>query len=144
MEHGFFRSLFDISFTSFITTKLIKVVYALNLVFVVVAAVVAAFAAFQEDTLLGIGVLLIGAPLVSLVYLVYVRLVLEFIIQIFRITEMLRDQLQLQGVAFSAAGWLPTTAPVTESSTTPSKCPECGAAPTPGAAFCRNCGHSLV
>jgi Domain of unknown function (DUF4282) len=143
MEHGFFRSLFDISFTSFITTKLIKVVYVLNLVLVALGAVAAAVAAFQEDTLLGIGVLLTGA-LLSLLYLVYLRLVLEFIIQIFRITETLRDQIQLQRAAFSAAGWLPTGAAVTQRLPTPPKCPECGAVPTPGAAFCRNCGHSLV
>src|SRR3954468_4963821 len=161
MERGFFRSLFDISFTSFITTKIIKFVYVITLVLVAITALVFVIAAFQQDTTLGIVTLLIGAPLASLIYVVYARLVLELIVQIFRITELLRDQNRLQSTAFSAAGWLPgdvppppqigspvtpeaTTEMPTDTTTTPAQCPECGAVPTPGAAFCRNCGHRFA
>jgi hypothetical protein len=66
MERGFFRSLFDISFTSFITTKIIKVVYVVTLVLAALAAVIAVIAAFREDTALGIVTLLVAAPLADL------------------------------------------------------------------------------
>ena len=146
MERGFFRSLFDISFTSFITTKIIKLVYVITLVLVAITALVFVIAAFRQDTTLGIVTLLIGAPLASLIYVVYARLVLELIVQIFRITELLRDQNRLQSTAFSAAGWLPSDVAVTPppAATTPDQCPQCGAVPSPGAAFCRNCGHRFA
>src|SRR3954447_22438006 len=89
MERGFFRSLFDISFTSFVTTKIIKFVYVVTLVLVAILALLFVIGAFAQDTTVGILVLLIGAPLFSLVFLVYARLALEFIVQIFRITELL-------------------------------------------------------
>jgi hypothetical protein len=143
MERGFFRSLFDISFTSFITTKIIKFVYVVTLVLAALAAAIVVIAAFREDTALGIVTLLVVAPVGALIYLVYARLVLELIIQVFRITELLRDQNHLQRAAFSAAGWLPSDVAVTQpaATTTPAACPQCGAVPSPGAAFCRNCGH---
>jgi hypothetical protein len=87
MERGFFRSLFDISFTSFITTKIIKFVYVVTLVLAALAAAIVVIAAFREDTALGIVTLLVVAPVGALIYLVYARLVLELIIQVFRITE---------------------------------------------------------
>jgi hypothetical protein len=147
MERGFFRSLFDISFTSFITTKIIKFVYVVTLVFVAVGAVFLVVAAFAQDTTIGVLTLVIGAPLLSLIYLVYARLVLELIVQIFRITELLRDQSHLQRTAFSAAGWLApdvAVSPPAAPAATPEQCPQCGAVPTPGAAFCRNCGERFA
>ena len=42
MQKGFFASLFDLSFTSFITTRVIKVLYVITLVFLVVAYLVIA------------------------------------------------------------------------------------------------------
>jgi Domain of unknown function (DUF4282) len=100
MEQGFFRSLFDISFTSFITTKIIKLVYVVALVLAVVLTTAAVVGAFRQDTTSGV-VALVVAPLVALFYIVLARLWLEIIIQVFRITELLRDQNHLQRVAFS-------------------------------------------
>jgi ribosomal protein L40E len=142
MQRGFFRSLFDISFTSFITTKIIKLVYVVTLVVVALVAVIAVIGAFRAKTALGIATLLVFAPLGALIWLIYARLVLELMIQGFRITELLRDQNHLQRTAFSAAGWLASDVAVTQPAvTTPATCPNCGAVPSPGAAFCRNCGH---
>jgi Domain of unknown function (DUF4282)/zinc-ribbon domain len=142
MQRGFFRSLFDISFTSFITTKIIKLVYVVTLVVVALVAVIAVIGAFRAKTALGIATLLVFAPLGALFWLIYARLVLELMIQGFRITELLRDQNQLQRAAFPAAGWLPSDVAVTRpAAATPAACPNCGAVPSPGAAFCRNCGH---
>jgi uncharacterized membrane protein len=155
MEPGFFRSLFDISFTRFITTRIIKFVYVVTLAVVALIALIFVIGAFRQSAGLGIAMLFVGAPLASLFYVVYARLVLEFIVQVFRITELLRDQNELQRAAFSAAGWLPTDVAVTPAvEPTPvapaaepmpvAQCPQCGAVPSPGAAFCRSCGHRLA
>jgi hypothetical protein len=146
MEHGFFRSLFDISFTSFITTKIVKLVYVVSLVLIGLAALIAVIAAFIEKPAYGVLVLLILAPLGAFIWIVLVRLWLEFVIQVFRITELLRDQSRMQRLAFSQAGWLAATsaAPTAEATIAIPECPNCGAVPSPGAAFCRNCGQRLV
>ncbi len=107
MQKGFFESLFDISFTSFITTKIIKVLYVLALVVIGLVALAFVVSAFSRSAGLGVVVLFIVAPLFSLIYIIYTRVALELIIQIFRITELLRDQNQLQRTAFAGAGWLP-------------------------------------
>lgn len=153
MERGFFSSLFDISFTSFVTTKLIKVLYVLSLVLITITALVFVVAGFEESAALGLFMLVIGAPLGALLYIIYTRVILEFIIQVFRISELLRDQGELQRQAFTAAGWLgggpaaPAPPPGPEAPTTAAaiaaSCPNCGAPTTPGARFCRSCGHQL-
>ena len=152
MERGFFSSLFDLSFTSFVTTKIIKVIYVLTLIGIALLALAFVVGAFQESTGLGLFVLLIGAPIGSLIYIIYSRVILEFIIQVFRIGELLRDQTALQREAFGAAGWLGSgsaaapapPAPSGQTSATPGACPNCGAATTSGAQFCRSCGHPLT
>jgi hypothetical protein len=107
MEKGFFGSLFDISFTSFITTKIIKFLYVLALIIVGLFALIFVVAAFRASAAAGVFTLVILAPLLSLIYIVYARVTLELIIQIFRIVELLRDQNQMQRTAFAGAGWLP-------------------------------------
>jgi hypothetical protein len=158
MNRGFFSSLFDLSFTSFITTKIIKVIYVLTLIGIGMVALVFIVGAFRDSVGLGVFVLLIGAPIGALIYTIYARVILEFIIQVFRISELLRDQNTLQRAAFSAAGWLPgeaspgvppTTAPAPAApplslSATPTTCPHCGAATLPDAQFCRSCGQKLI
>jgi hypothetical protein len=151
MDKGFFSSLFDISFTSFVTTKIIKVLYVLSLILIAITALVFVIAGFQESAGLGLFMLVIGAPLGALLYTIYTRVVLEFIIQVFRIGELLRDQGEMQRQAFTAAGWLgggPATPPLgpeapTTAAAIAASCPNCGAPTTPGARFCRSCGHQL-
>ncbi|HET6510106.1 MAG TPA: DUF4282 domain-containing protein [Baekduia sp.] len=169
MERGFFSSLFDLSFTSFVTTKIIKVIYVLSLILIGLFALAFIVAAFQDSAAAGLFVLIIAAPLGALLYTIYTRVILEFIIQVFRIGELLRDQNALQREAFATAGWLgagapapaaPTTpstpststppsplfaAPASpEASTTPATCPNCGTPTTPGGRFCRSCGQPLT
>lgn len=170
MQRGFFASLFDISFTSFITTKIIKVLYVLALIGIALTALAFVIIAFKESTGAGIAVLFVVAPLSGLIYAIYTRVFLEFVIQVFRIAELMRDQNTLQRAAFANAGWLPdgavtTAAPalpvpamaastgsaaptaVSAAPTTAERaepvCPNCGAAITPEAKFCRRCGHQL-
>lgn len=84
---GFFGSLFDFSFQSFITGRLIRVLYVLALIGLALWTLgwlVGALAS-QDGTLIFLG--LIGAPLAFLFGLIYVRVLLELIIVIFRIGD---------------------------------------------------------
>jgi hypothetical protein len=88
-QHGFFRSLFDFSFTDFITTRVIKVLYALAVVFCALAALGMIIGGFSRSP--GAGILwLIVSPIVFLFYVLMVRVWLEVIIIVFRIAEHVR------------------------------------------------------
>jgi hypothetical protein len=84
---GFLPSLFDFSFSSFIATRLVKLLYGLAMVGIALAAVSMVVGAFQEGLLAGLFMLLIGAPLATLFMLVYARIVAELMIVVFRISE---------------------------------------------------------
>lgn len=86
-EQGFFASLFDTSFSSFITTKIIKVLYILTMVLLGLVALGFVVSAFTVSTGFGLLTLVILAPLMFLLYLIYARVVLELFIAIFRIME---------------------------------------------------------
>jgi hypothetical protein len=109
---GFLRSLFDLSFSSFVTTKVVKLVYLLTLLAIGLLAVFFVIAGFSQSPALGAVVLLILAPLSSLFYAVYARVLLEFIIAVFRIAEYQRDLLVLaQHQAASVAPAPPAPSP---------------------------------
>ena len=111
-EKGFFGSLFDISFSSFITTKIIKVLYVLSLIVIGLFALGLVISAFADSAALGIVVLVIVAPLGALLYAIYTRVVLEVLIAIFRIMESNFELVRLQRSALAgAAPPLPTSAP---------------------------------
>src|SRR5690606_1588127 len=86
-ERGFFQSLFDISFESFIATKIIKVLYVLSIVLLGIGALGYTIFAFTVSIAFGLLMLVIIAPLVFLLYLIYTRVVLELFIAVFRIME---------------------------------------------------------
>ena len=87
---GFFGSLFDFSFTSFVTTKIIKVLYVLILVLAVVSALVYTIIAFRVSPGFGILTLVIGDPLFIIIVMAFWRLVLEAFIVVFRISDDIR------------------------------------------------------
>jgi type IV secretory pathway TrbL component len=76
-EQGFLASLFDVSFRSLVTTKVIKVLYILSMVGIGLVALAFVVAAFNNNAAAGLLVLIIVAPLMSLLYLIYVRVLLE-------------------------------------------------------------------
>ncbi len=84
---GFFASLFDISFTSLITTKLIKVLYVLSLVAIGITYFAFVVSAFAASAGLGALVLLIVGPLMALFWTVFVRVSLEVVVALFRVME---------------------------------------------------------
>jgi hypothetical protein len=84
---GFWGSLFDFSFTDFITSKIIRLLYVLLIIVAGLAALAAIVAAFKVSALLGVVTLLILAPLGFFVAVICIRVYLEIIIVIFRIAE---------------------------------------------------------
>jgi hypothetical protein len=111
MQTGFFRSLFDISFSSLITTKVIKFLYVISLIVIGLAALFFIVAAFTRSPGSGVVTLVIIAPLFSLLYVVYTRVILEFIIVVFRISEYNREMVELMRVQVAGAGAFPVAAP---------------------------------
>ena len=86
-QKGFFGALFDFSFSSFITTKIVKVLYVIAIILTGLIALVYVVVAFGADARLGLFTLVILAPLAFLFSVIYTRVLLELFIAIFRIME---------------------------------------------------------
>ena len=84
---GFFTSLFDFTFTDFVTTKIVKLLYILWIIAAGIGALVAIVVAFVAHWALGLLTLIILAPLGFVIAVIYGRVCLEIIIVIFRIAE---------------------------------------------------------
>ena len=90
-QKGFFESLFDFSFTSFVTVRIIKVLYVLIFVMVSLAALLYTILAFRLSPVAGLLVLVIGDPLYIVIVMAFWRLVLEAFVVVFRIAEDVRS-----------------------------------------------------
>lgn len=86
-DKGFLASLFDFTFTDFITTKIIRILYILWLVAAGIGALVLIVGAFAKSAALGLLMLIILAPLGFTITVIYGRVWLEIVIVIFRIAE---------------------------------------------------------
>jgi len=83
---GFFAGLFDLSFTEFVTTRIIKVLFVLAIVISGVFAIGILISGMSRGV--GPGLLaLIAAPVAFLLYVLGARIWLEVIIVLFRIAE---------------------------------------------------------
>jgi hypothetical protein len=87
---GFLSALFDFSFTSFVTTRIIKVLYVLILILAVLSALIYTIVAFRISGTFGFLTLIIGDPLFILIVMAFWRLVLESFVVRFRIAEDVR------------------------------------------------------
>jgi len=85
MEKGLLASLFDFSFSSFVTTKLVRVLYGLSLAAIALAALVFGLGAFGRGFFSGLVGLFIVAPLGFLIALVIARINCELVLVAFRI-----------------------------------------------------------
>lgn len=101
---GFFGSLFDYSFSSFVTPRIIKVLYVLATILIGLWTLFLAAAAFETSETAGVLTLFLFGPLFFLVSMLYARVLLELVIVFFRINgnvqEIRDDRL---GVAPQAA-----------------------------------------
>ena len=123
-SRGFLGSLFDLSFSSFITIRLVKVIYILTLILLVLAYIGIAVAIFSGgddqvafnssgdlettdgggNAALGVLWLLVFGPLLLFFYLLLYRVLFELIVVVFRIFENTRDQLALTRERFGPGG----------------------------------------
>jgi energy-coupling factor transporter transmembrane protein EcfT len=87
-------AIFDFSFTNFVTTKLIKFLYAIALIFAVLgffAMVIAGFASlFGDGGAAGLAFLCLS-PFFLIFWILLARVYSEFIIVIFRIAESMSE-----------------------------------------------------
>ena len=83
----FLQALFDVSFDQFVSLKIIKVIYALSIFFAGLVALVSIIVGFRSSLFLGIFMLLIGAPLIFLLIVLYSRVLLEVILFNFRTAD---------------------------------------------------------
>jgi len=88
---GFLASLFDLSFTSFITTKLIKVLYVLGMVSSALMALFLVISGFARGSGTGLFMLIIVAPVLFLISVIYCRVLMELFILFFRMAEHLAE-----------------------------------------------------
>ena len=91
MAKGFVGSLFDLSFKSFITPKLIQVIYIILIVIAAIMTLGLIVSSFSQGAVAGIIALLLS-PIIFLIYVLFARVYLELVIVLFRIYEEIRDR----------------------------------------------------
>ena len=160
---GFFASLFDFSFTSFITPRLVKVLYVLMTVVVALWTLAFVLIAFKSSSSFGFVTLLILGPIFFVITMIWVRAGVEAIVAFFRIQADVAEINERGGDAEvtsvapvpSSPGPEPTmqAAPVAMSATPEPApavepaarfCESCGTTRSPGKSFCIACGASLA
>jgi hypothetical protein len=85
-SRGFFGSLFDLSFTSFVTIKFAKVIYILLMVFITLGWLFWIFAGFTDSAVTGMLFLLFGW-IPGLITLILARVSMEFYIAMVRTSQ---------------------------------------------------------
>ena len=83
---GFLGALFDFGFTSFVTLRFLKVIYALMACLIVLTGLCFFLVlVFRGGALILLAI--VGVPLVTLLYLVLARVTMEIVALFFRIGE---------------------------------------------------------
>jgi len=87
-------AIFDFSFSNFVTTKLVKLLYAIALIFIVLGfltMVVFGFVSMFNDSV-GAGIaILCFSPFLLVIYVLFARVWAEFLIVMFRISENISE-----------------------------------------------------
>ena len=86
-QKNFLASLFDFGFTSFITLRFLKVLYAIMVVLILLVGAIILIGGLASGRAATVILGLILAPLVTLVYLIMARIGLEVIAMFFRIGD---------------------------------------------------------
>ncbi|MBU1909645.1 MAG: DUF4282 domain-containing protein [Verrucomicrobia bacterium] len=95
-QKSFFETLFDLSFTEFVTTRLIKLIFVLGIIFSALAGLKRIVWAFRFFGF-GSGLLsLVITPILFIVAVLLVRIWCEMIIAVFRIAENTGRLVELQ------------------------------------------------
>ena len=94
---NFFNALFDFSFSEFVTTKIVKVLYGIGILIAGIAAIAFIISGFGRSTFIGI-IFLIISPIVFIIYTILVRVWLELVIVMFRISEDVRTLVKSKSI----------------------------------------------
>lgn len=90
MQKGFLGSVFDFSFSSFVTTRIVVVLYVLALLGSGLAALLmlgtGAFSLIRGDVVPGV-ISIVLAPIVGTIYVLLARVYLEIVVVLFRVAE---------------------------------------------------------
>ncbi len=86
-KRGLFESLFDISFKTLVTPRIIKILYALSIIAAGFISAVLIFEGFSDSVGKGILSLFFVSPLVFLILVISSRIVYELAIVVFRISD---------------------------------------------------------
>lgn len=100
-EKGFFASLFDLSFSEFITPRIIKLLFVMSIIVSAIGAGMLLVSGLNQGAVAAFFAL-IGAPLLFLLYVIMARVWLEVIMVLFRIADN-TDQLAGRGNTQTAA-----------------------------------------
>lgn len=93
---GFFATLFDLDFTSFLTMKFLRIIYAVLLgALLLMGLVYLIFGLSQGGVIAFLSLLLV--PVVTLIYIVLLRVGMEAIALFFRIGENTSKLVELAG-----------------------------------------------
>lgn len=103
MEKGFLAGLFDMTFSEFVTIRLIKVLYIIGIVGAVFAGLLFIVGGFSNGAGTGILFLLLSPVLVG-IYILMVRIWLELIIVVFRIAENTSQLVKMKKEGVAATG----------------------------------------
>jgi hypothetical protein len=89
---GFLRSLYDFRFDHFVTPKVLRFIYALNVILLTLVAVIGLLASFAyaSDEPAALPIALIGIPISYVLMLTFIRMYLELVAALFRIADDLR------------------------------------------------------
>jgi len=86
-DKSFLNSLLDLSFSEFVTTRVIKILYVLLLVASALGALLILLTGLASKTLLGALGGIVGGAIAFAVYVILARIWMELLIVIFRIAE---------------------------------------------------------
>lgn len=105
---SFFSSLFDYSFSSFVTPRIIKILYVLATIVIALWTLILVLAGFNVSSGAGLLMLVVVGPLFFVISMIYARVVLELIIVFFRING------NVQEIRNERIGGAPQPAPMPE------------------------------
>lgn len=90
---GFFQALFDFEFNHFVTPKIVKIVYIVGTVLIGLVTLIIVLTSFRHfgggfgaSPVVGL-VQLLGAPILGLLYLAFLRMSLELYYTVIRLSE---------------------------------------------------------
>lgn len=94
----FWSCLFDLSFTEFITTRVIKILYMLGIGIAAIVGLMLIITAFTKGFAVGL-LHVIAAPIVFILIVIVLRICMELVLTLFRIEENTRKPVPAEEAA---------------------------------------------